>query len=188
VFDECDDRAPRDKVIGTENVAATGTVQLYGWARNVAAHIDDCGYAYFTPIVLRQSRVYTEQGFVRLTKGTVYRLDDRKRHWTFDLAPVVAAFIGPWVTPDDERAVALIAAGIQELAKGSHHAPRVNDGFRIPAPWEVFNQEGDLVDAAELARAGGTPAECALCSKPAVKLDRKYPWFIDYNRCREHLR
>ena len=186
VFD--DERSER--VIGTDNKAPPH-VSIYGWGRNVAKHRDNLGFVYFTPLVVRHSRVYTKHGYVRLARGTVYRLDDFEEHWTIDLAPVVCLFAGVFKGPADALATAMLNKGVAALAAGSLAAPRVQPTFRVPMAWECFalvDYGGTaLVTIAEARKKRHVIATCACCDKPAVSLDGLFPYHWEHNRCREHL-
>lgn len=188
-----------ERVIGTENKKPP-PCQLYGWAPNVGRHTDRTGFVYFTPLLLRRSRVFAldwrrgrSAESIELCRGRVYRLYDYADHWTRDSAPVVCALTGPMRFPDDSRACAQLQVGVVALACGERTAPRVSEGFRVPLRGEVYAAPSDGSGGTELVllqQARATHmliARCALCDQFAVKVDKYFPYHTDMSRCRVHL-
>jgi hypothetical protein len=188
------DKRP-SKVVGTTNTAGQPRqVELYGWGRNVPRHVDDTGWIYFTPLVLGNSAVFVPRRSRYLVQGAVYRLDDHIPHWTQDTEPVVCAFLGPFERPPRPKAaIAQLQAGVNALAERREGAPRVSDGFKVPANHQVWAlEEGvgggvDLIPIRRARREGRFIARCGLCLRFAVKLDGHFPYFLDMNRCVKHL-
>lgn len=189
IYSRDDDRLER--VIGTNNKQVEPSVQLYGWAPNVAKHIDATGFVFFAPLVVRYSSIHTPCTSVQLRRGTVYRLNDFVTHWTVDSAAVVCAFIGPFKFPGVGAHVEALQAGIDALASGSNKAPRVSPGFRVPLKGEVFawsNDSGvELIALEEAKRAGRIIARCGQCEAFAVTVDEHFPYHSDLSRCVKHL-
>lgn len=191
----------KERVIGTTNDARFGrdrVLELYGWAPGVAPHTDGFGWVYLLPLACRRSSVHAIRGSrgvdLRLRRGAVYRLDDRALHWTRDAAPVVALYVGWFRRPADVTALAELERGLELLAANASHAPRVKQGFRCPAPWELWVQkpgEDERVVASKEEAAANPSwaiARCALCAHPAYSVDRHFPYQDEQNRCRQHFR
>lgn len=179
-----------ERVIGTNNVQQALAPQLYGWGPNVGRHKDHTGFVYFTPLLLRYSRVHTPRKSFRLRRGTVYRLHDFADHWTRDSAPVVCLFIGPYAFPYDNIARALLQQGANQLGAGSPHAPRVSSGFRVPLRGECYAWLDGATTLVLLERARKENlliARCALCERFALSVDRFFPYHSENSRCIEHL-
>jgi len=181
-------------VVGTEN---TQRCELYGWAPNVDPHIDNTGFAYlmclnpgWTALQARPDGGALER--IELEPGTVVRMDDRVTHWTEDRAPRVAMFMGSFEAPCDSAAMEAMGEGLYQLAIGAYYdTPRVRDGFRILLADEVYATT--TFDSIEIMLAADAKARdaivetCAICGKPAVKVDPHWPYFGDRSRCRDHL-
>lgn len=182
----------REKVIGTAN---TKQVELYGWARNVEAHSDDSGLIYFVALNDGDSIVVTtghRETVIDLPAGAVVRMDDYCRHFTFDDRPRVCAFIGSYPTCHDYDAIMALQHGVELLAKGEYYgAPRVREGFRVVLPDECYvSADIDTLELMLLKDAkeqGKFIQECAVCGRPAAKIDHQWPWFMDLHRCMEHI-
>ena len=191
------DEDPRHQVVGTEE---TLHCELYGWAPNVAPHRDNTGWTYLMPINDGISYVHsrlkasdTGRGLsmsVRVQAGDVIRLDDRFEHWTEDATCRVAAFVGSWDSPCDDRALAELQSGLALLERGAYYgAPRVRQGFRAPQPDEryVANAEMDDYELVLAADVGRRQVISCQCGKPAVVMDAYWPHFWEGCRCVEHL-
>jgi hypothetical protein len=198
------------QVVGTSN---TRLCELYGWAPNVEPHVDNTGIVYLVGLDDLVSHLYAWAGapsvrtgqvgvrrargsklhFARLAAGTVVRLDDFAEHWTEDTGPRVAAFVGSFEKPDDDRAMEILRAGVAALARGDYYgAPRVPQGYRAMLPDECFAANDDWSDCEVMllddARAKKRLVQlCGKCDRPAVRMDRYWPNFHDMNRCREHI-
>jgi hypothetical protein len=186
-------------VVGTAN---TIEAELYGWRANVGRHVDCTGLVYFMPIVLpKSSRVYTDDGHVwtppgrapykRLKLGRVFRLNDYYFHWTRDTGPVVCLFAGSFEEPANDHVIGLFREGLQKLATGDRTAPRVSDGFRTMFSWECFalaDGGGERMPIKEARRRKLIIVQCSLCDKKAVRLDSRFPYFWNNNRCDKHLK
>lgn len=181
---------PVERVIGTYNTGAP-KCQLYGWAKNVATHTDNTGIVYFTPLIVRRSLVGAmavgKATVLRIKKGEVYRLNDRYPHWTLDSSSVVCAFAGVFPFMNDDRAMAMLQAGIADLAAGKYSAPRVRDGFRARQDIECWADVDDVptMMPIELAKAEKRIIlRCAKCNKLADRPDNFWPYHGENNRCR----
>lgn len=189
LFSEDDERVER--VVGTLN---NKKCELYGWATSVIAHTDKTGFVYLLPLNDGNSVIYTKSHEIHLKIGEVIRLNDFHRHWTVDEFPVVCAFIGSFDEPNDEKAMAILQAGITALANGDYYdSPRVREGFQAMLDDECFAIVDSIEDPEQMlisdALVCGLWIEtCGECSEPAIKLDSHYPWFTDQNKCRNHLR
>lgn len=170
-----------EKVIGTAN---TGRTELYGWGANVAQHVDNTGFMYLLPLHVDRSVLYAQHGddFREqvLQVGQVVRLWDFAKHWTEDRAGAVAAFVGSFDGPDDARALCELQAGVDALARGDYHgAPRVREGFRIPARDECLVttdfESAQLTLHADAIERGVFVIPCSSCNRPAQHLDSAWP-------------
>jgi hypothetical protein len=190
-----------ERIIGTENGRKGAPIpdcQLYGWGPNVKRHDDRTGFVYFTPLLVRHSRVYAvdwrrreRATSVLLERGTVYRLYDFADHWTRDSAPVVCAFAGPMPFPQDRVAITRLQEGINALARGDRRAPHVKRAFQIPLRgqcWADTPDGTDVVLIEEAKREGWLIARCALCERFAVRVDQYFPYQHELSRCAVHLR
>lgn len=190
---------PTTQVVGTENTRAC---ELYGWAPNVDSHADRTGFVYLCMLNPGRGTLFAFEGAMGdqvvqepLEQGAVIRLNDFCEHWTEDRIREhrVAAFVGSWPEPNDAEAVALLQAGILALERGDYYgAPRVREGFRVLLADECWAADKgfDTLETMLLAdaKAQGRYVEtCALCSRPAVRPDDKWPHFSDQSRCRVHL-
>jgi hypothetical protein len=201
VLQQSDDR--KAGVVGTDN---SRLCELYGWAPNVPAHRDNTGWMYALMLDDGVSRIHamsdpglshavspSEKIEIRVTAGDVFRLCDFCEHWTEDVRARVAAFVGCFDEPDDERALAILRAGVAALARGEYYgAPRVRDGFRTLLPDECYAASDECTDAelmllSDAKHAGRWIQTCGVCEAPAVRLDHYWPYHHEYNRCREHL-
>jgi hypothetical protein len=190
-----EDRNEGDHVVGTNN---SGKVELYGWGRHVAEHIDATGYVYLVALTdgFSTLNVRTRAGDVlceRLPVGTVVRLDDYVMHWTEDEKPRACAFLGSYVEPCDAQAVSQMQDAVNALARGDYYgAPRVTPGFRAMQADECYVPNDDWSDCEPMliadARAQQKHIEtCAHCAAPAVRIDPHFPYYMDRNVCRAHL-
>lgn len=189
------DKVSREPVLGTAN---NHEVELYGWAQSVAKHTDNTGIIYFVALNDGESLVIANDGnkevVTELKKGTVVRMDDYIPHFTFDDQPRICAFIGSYAEAQDALAMRKLRKGIKSMAAGKYYgAPRVQSGFRVILPDECYVMTKDcesvelmLVEDAKKKRR--FIEKCGLCDGLAVKIDNKYPWFTDMNRCRECLK
>lgn len=190
-----DDRESREQVVGTAN---TRQVELYGWAPNVDSHADKIGIVYLLALNDGKSTVNVMEGddatCVWLPRGAVARLDDHVSHWTEDDQVRVCAFLGAFKEPCDADALAMLTDAVKALATNEYYrAPRVREGFRVLLADEclVMNRPGDGVDTMLLTDAiqnSRLVETCAKCGKPAVRVDDRYPYHTDMNRCREHMK
>ena len=190
---------PRMQVVGTENTKAC---ELYGWAPNVDSHRDCTGWVYLVALNAGFSHVHAwasakplarKLHSVELRPGTVVRLWDFCEHWTEDRTARVAAFVGSYERPRDAEALAALQRGIDALAAGSYYgAPRVRDGFRALLPDECLAANDDFTELHPMLVADARRQKrfiecCAVCGKPAIRPDDKWPYFSDKSACRDHL-
>lgn len=181
-----------ERVIGTKNLQQ---VELYGWGSNVGRHVDKTGYVYLLPLTASPtSKVHCAgQHWLRVEPGRVIRLWDHAVHWTTDSGPCVCAFVGAYQEPDDEAALALLRSGVDALARGDYYgAPRVRGGFRVMMDDECLVATDDMSDAqtalhADALAQGRFVIPCSRCERPAIRLDRHWPYHWESNRCRHHL-
>ncbi len=185
----------RDRVIGTSS--KPGSVQLYGWARNIAPHRDRTGIVYGVCLnpgrtVLKATDVRTPiQGpvfEVELPAGAVFRLDDHLSHWTDDSGARIAAFCGPFPTAEDENALKRLTAGVKRLASGKYrHAPRISPGYidlAADEAWATVDFEvREIMLLSEVKARKAFILSCALCEKPASRIDHYWPFHSEQNRC-----
>ena len=187
---------PDERVVGTAN---TKQVELYGWAENVGTHTDNTGYVYLCALMPGDTLVYVwgendAPHCLSLPVGAVVLLDDRFKHATIDDGVRVCAFIGSFDTPCDREAVDQIREGVKRLAAGDYYgAPRVQAGFRALGRDEclVPNAAFDACEPhllADVESHDGFYEGCAHCDNPAIRIDSKWPYFSDDNRCRDHLK
>jgi hypothetical protein len=185
----------RSRVIGTDN---SKSVELYGWAPNVDIHKDSTGYVYLLALNegITEINAFDDTNkllfSVAFPLGTVLRLNDNYQHWTIDDGNRICAFVGSYDTPHDYEALTKLSAAVGLLAAGAYYeAPRVREGFRALLPDECLVLKS--IDQTETmlladAKAQGKYIEtCAECDKPAVRLDSKWPYFHEHNRCFDHL-
>lgn len=185
----------REPVIGTAN---SRRVELYGWAKNVAKHTDDSGFIYFVALNDADSIIVSKDDdkelIIDLPKGAVARMNDYKPHFTFDDKARVCAFLGSYKEPCDRLAIAKLTKGVNALAVGKYYgAPRVRHGFRAMLPDEcyVMAKNFDQVEMMLLKdakKADRFIQTCGLCKRLAVKIDSHFPYFLENNRCRNHLK
>lgn len=185
----------RDRVIGT--TSKPGAVQLYGWAQNIAPHRDRTGFVYGVCLnpghsILKATDVRTPAPGpvyeVELPAGAVFRLDDHFSHWTDDSCPRIAAFCGPFHAVDDEGALKRLNAGIKRLAAGKYrHAPRVPPGYidlAVDEAWATVDfEEREIMLLSEVESRRAFILSCALCEKPASRIDHYWPFHSEQNRC-----
>lgn len=184
-----------NRVAGTSN---TKGAELYGWGNCVGKHVDNTGFMYLAPLTVARSTLYAlhadrfwEQ---RLHVGQVVRLWDWAPHWTEDVGPVVAAFVGAFQQPEDALAVQILRNAVATLARGEYEgAPRVSPGYRVVMDdecWatEHFRDRDDvrLMLRRDARRRGMHVIGCAQCKRPAVTLDNLWPYSWELNRCRAH--
>ncbi len=187
---------PDELVVGTAN---TKSAELYAWAPNVPAHVDNSGFIYLVALNPGETVISCADAQAGATlavdapAGAVIRLDDRASHWTRDRSPRVCAFVGAFRQPCDAEALAILQAGIEALAGGAYYgAPRVSPGFRILAederlvPNAAFDECAPML-ASDVEARGEYFECCAVCSQPAVVLDTKWPFYAEGNLCRAHL-
>lgn len=183
-----DDR--KERIIGTSNKGEPHA-QLYGWGCNVAKHLDETGWVYFSPLMMGESKVFAAHLSLQLEPFSVYRLHDHAIHWTEDTAPVICLFAGVFLSPQDPMAMAMLQAGMMALTKGLLGAPRVSPGFRVPLRDEIYaaTNDGDvrLVSRGIARSRGWLIAQCANCQAAAIKVDRHFPYHHELNRCAKHL-
>lgn len=181
------------RVVGTAN---TKTPELYGWGANVDRHIDNTGFMYLLPLQVDRSTLYAlhgEQFFEqRLQVGDVVRLWDWAPHWTEDAAPAVAAFVGSFELPQDEIAVQALTRAVGALAKGVYAgAPRVGPGYRLVMDDECWattglDEDAQVMLVADAKARGLMVVPCCQCTRPAMVMDEKWPYFADGCLCRVH--
>ncbi|WP_454056886.1 hypothetical protein [Cupriavidus sp. Marseille-Q8015] len=131
-----------DRVVRT---AKCQQVELYGWGANLDVHRDSTGYVYLVALNAGTTRLVCmadmpgddsdcdedQEVSVDLQPGMVVRLDDSYLHWTEDSDARIAAFVGAFDVPCDEAALAQLRAGVDALARGTAHAPRVMTDYRV---------------------------------------------------------
>lgn len=185
----------RDRVIGT--TSKPGSVQLYGWARNIAPHRDRTGIVYGVCLnpgltVLKATDVRTPSPGpvyeVDLHAGSVFRLDDHLSHWTDDSGARIAVFCGPFPAADDAGALKRLTAGIKRLASGKYrHAPRISSGYidlAADEAWATVDfEEREIMLLSEAKTRRAFILSCALCEKPASRIDHYWPFHSEQNRC-----
>ena len=187
-----------EKVIGTIN---DRKCELYGWGANVDAHTDDSGYIYICLMSAADSLILVEPSLddpqehsALMQIGTVVRLNDFRRHWTYDgEGSRVCAFVGSFSEPDDVAAMTILTEGIATLARGDYYgAPRVRDGFRVMLSDECFalpefdSGRPELMLKADAEAKGLLIIPCAKCGEPASKLDAHFPYDWTYCLCSKH--
>lgn len=194
----CDNRDPRHRVIGTSD---GNRPELYGWAPNVKPHRDKTGWMYALMLNDGISYIHArkhvalagggESHQIRVQAGDIFVLNDFCEHWTEDVTPRVAMFIGCFDDRCDAEALAKLQSGLTALAAGEYYgAPRVKEGYRSMSPDECFVSNSDMSDAevmllADARRQERLVVECH-CGQPAVELDRHWPYFWDHCVCAEH--
>ncbi len=185
-------------VIGTSN---NKRAELYGWHNPVAPHIDNPkSDTYIYGAVLSGGRLKKiglidhDSGkvkYIRPAVGEVFRVNDRYTHWTEGGSSTVAIFVGEYSEPCDYVAIELLQRGLARLANGVRTAPRVSQGFRIPAYDECYAtndfKKTHLVHDDVAKRAGWVVAECG-CGNKAHRLDRLWPHDSYGNICLECMR
>lgn len=176
-----------ENVIGTAN---TGHCELYGWGADVCKHVDRTGFVYLCVLDGDGGTLHTQDGScVRLLPGTVIRLDDRVVHWTEGGGVTVAAFVGSFPSPCDVPAISVLREGVRALERGKYQgAPRVRHGFRYLLDDECYtgNESPQAMLIDEAVAAGALIIPCALCERPAVEIDKYWPYHGERNRCRAH--
>jgi hypothetical protein len=184
----------KEKVIGTAN---TRMPELYGWAKHVEAHRDETGIIYFVALNPGKSLVVTVseaigETSIVLNLGDVVRMDDHARHFTHDDKARICSFIGSYHSFHDYEALTKLQQSVDALAAGDYYgAPRVSRGFRVLLRDECYvlddNDDLQVMLHKDAVKKEMIVATCNECDRPAARLDNKWPWFNDYNRCHQHI-
>lgn len=183
-----------ERVIGTRNAKRC---EIYGWSPNIPPHADSTGFMYAMPLLMEESVVYLNDGefehAIEIAPGSVFRMDDRMRHWTHDAGNVVALFLGSFGEPCDASAMLEFGRATRALAAGEYYgAPRVSQGFHVLLDDECYvhniatnDVETMLIEDAR--RDDALIIQCAKCDAPATRIDQHFPHMQGMNRCHEHL-
>lgn len=181
------------RVVGTTN---TQSCELYGWAPDIARHIDKTGYVYFACLNPGESTIYASQdgktSCVKANQGDVIRLWDHAEHWTQDEASRVAIFIGSFRAPADNQAIEAISMGIAALANGNYYnSPRVSSGYRQIASDECIAATSNFQSYEHMlvsdALAQNRYVIRCHCGEPAMRVDNHWPYHDDRSLCARHL-
>ncbi|MGE8065226.1 hypothetical protein [Pseudomonas sp. NPDC089569] len=186
---------PKRQVNGTSYLP--DQLQLYGWNTNIGRHSDNTGYLYGlclnegTTTLFAQDETCTDPGptlAIELVQGTVFRLFDGYTHWTQDTGPRIAAFLGPLMEPDDEKALCLFNEALTELAGHAYYtSPRISDGFVVQGDDECLATV-DFLSYERMLKSDARKRDafilnCGECGAPALIVDQHWPIYEDRSAC-----
>lgn len=185
-------------VVGTSN---TQRPELYGWQNLVPEHRDnhpECkdSIVYFCLLSGRatvcsrddEGNVYR----VNPLPGQIVRMIDKYIHWTEGDGECIALFMGVFTHPVDALVERDMARGIARLSNPRvYRAPRAAGEYQTKRIDEVYAAQefGDryyLLRKSAASRAKLVILTCAFCGKPAVEIDKFWP-YENQHRCKKHL-